>query len=588
MQQRVLNQTSRQRSTTRWLGVVSHFSPARLKIKPMPFAFAAIVASALIVACDSVDEAGTMQISALTVLQFACLTGLLWGVYVGLASCFARAHGKKEVAHDVVHPVQFSINNHFTFRYVLFGACIMLLLWLPWLLALYPCSLARDTIISIGWFLNTVHGSTGLIYDHNPVLTVYIFGAVAWFGRYVLNNVGLTFFLLVVCQSFLSCLSFTLVVLLARKRFHASKGFCTAFFLFFTLCPLFPIWNNFLSKDTLFAPPFLFFLSAYIEVVFSRGTCLSSPKWSILLAASALMACLTKKLGAYIVIGSALPTAIWLWWVYERKIRVFIAPVSCFIVIFILLPKVLFPLGGIREGEKYEAYSVPLQQTARFVLEYPDEVSGEERQAIDTLLGYDDLAARYSFWIVDPVKFRIQEPTEAYSNWLKVWVAQGLRHPMSYIRAYFALERGFGSSQTTIGVQLDSSFLRDFDDLGVLGDCLASREAFPLARDVLEFYLWFEGLPIVEVLFRTCMYGVVLPFFVFGCSLSVRKGARLEAFSLILPVLLTLMGIWLSPISISVDGGRYLYPMVCMTPVLFLLSSHFISCSYSRLETPLI
>jgi hypothetical protein len=56
------------------------------------------------------------------------------------------------------------------------------------------------------------------------------------------------------------------------------------------------------------------------------------------------------------------------------------------------------------------------------------------------------------------------------------------------------------------------------------------------------------------------------------------KGKRRTALALCsLPVFLSCVGVWLSPISISFDGGRYLIPLIFLSPLMLLipLSSGF-------------
>lgn len=51
-----------------------------------------------------------------------------------------------------------------------------------------------------------------------------------------------------------------------------------------------------------------------------------------------------------------------------------------------------------------EMFSLPFQQTARYVKEYGDEISEEEREIIAKVLDYDSLAEIYEPMTADPVK----------------------------------------------------------------------------------------------------------------------------------------------------------------------------------------
>ena len=102
---------------------------------------------------------------------------------------------------------------------------------------------------------------------------------------------------------------------------------------------------------------------------------------------------------------------------------------------------VLFPLLNVAPGGKQEVLGTLFQQTARHVLYYPDDVTEDEREAIDALLEYDNLAHQYTFNFQDEVKYRynLDATGDAIVEYLKVWAAQGLRHPESYLASLFSI-----------------------------------------------------------------------------------------------------------------------------------------------------
>ena len=65
----------------------------------------------------------------------------------------------------------------------------------------------------------------------------------------------------------------------------------------------------------------------------------------------------------------------------------------------------------IPEG-KQEILGTLFQQTAKYVIDHGEEVTKEEREAINVILDYDTLADRYSIFVQDPVKFQSPLCTE--------------------------------------------------------------------------------------------------------------------------------------------------------------------------------
>lgn len=69
--------------------------------------------------------------------------------------------------------------------------------------------------------------------------------------------------------------------------------------------------------------------------------------------------------------------------------------------------KVLLPSLEIANTSVREMLSVPFQQTARYAKYYGDEISEEDKEIIDKVLGYDDLGERYEPDLSDKVKMNL-------------------------------------------------------------------------------------------------------------------------------------------------------------------------------------
>lgn len=529
-----------------------------------------VAAAILITTCSSVGSDGYLVLGkafALRLIVLSCVIvvgfHLLGNLKVGDTD--ARPHGMK------------------TDR-ILKDAAIILMCWIPWLIALYPANYLGDTIISIGWVFKTLEGSTGLIYDHNPVLTIYVFGAVALFGRFVIHNMPLAFFCFVILQSWMCSLALSLMANYARSKLCISAMAFRVTMIFICICPLFPIWNNYLSKDSMNAPFLVVWFVIFVEEVRTNGRIFENSKTRcIQFMVISLMVCLTKKLGAYVIFP---PLVILLfraiWQSRARRKQVGVASLALVTVIpaaivFVLLPHVVFPLAGIALGERYESLAVPLQQTARYVIDHGDDVTDEEHEEIDALLGYQTLSERYVYWLADPVKSKITEPTDAYGPWLHAYVAEGLRHPLCYLESFVALEKGFGAEGSAIYVRTDSSDMGDFDSVGMSDAYVRTGLSQKMSELASNLYAWVSAMPAIDIAFQCSTYAVLLPAFLFGMTFSA-KGKRRTALALCsLPVFLSCVGVWLSPISISFDGGRYLIPLIFLSPLMLLipLSSGF-------------
>ena len=100
---------------------------------------------------------------------------------------------------------------------------------------------------------------------------------------------------------------------------------------------------------------------------------------------------------------------------------------------------------GVADGSRKEMLSIPFQQTARYLKEYPDDVTESEENAIEKILDYGSLAENYNPEISDHVKdtFNNSATTQDMVNYFKAWVSMFLRHPDVYFQATFNNTYGY-------------------------------------------------------------------------------------------------------------------------------------------------
>ena len=99
--------------------------------------------------------------------------------------------------------------------------------------------------------------------------------------------------------------------------------------------------------------------------------------------------------------------------------------------------KVLLPSFEIANTSIREVLSVPFQQTARYAKYYGDEISLEDKEIIDKVLGYEDLGERYDPDLSDPVKNKFNKYTtdEELKEYFTVWLKYLFKRPVVYIDA---------------------------------------------------------------------------------------------------------------------------------------------------------
>jgi hypothetical protein len=218
----------------------------------------------------------------------------------------------------------------------------------------------------------------------------------------------------------------------------------------------------------------------------------------------------------------------------------------------------------IQKGSIREALSLPFQQTARYVRDYPDEVTETEHDAIDKVLNYDLIGYLYVPQNADNVKamYREESTTADLLEYFKVWLEMFFRHPGDYISA--TLDQSYYLFDPLV---VDPAYFNCFilggtyedveNKIGVHEQILA-----PKLREWTEKWkkIAFD-IPVLRMLYNYGFYNVVLLFLLLG---AVRKKHG-DFLLLSLPLILSDLIIIAAPLIYY--SPRYAFPVLYALPV---------------------
>ena len=357
-----------------------------------------------------------------------------------------------------------------------FCAVVLAVCWLPFFIVYFPGSLPYDGVRSLNQF---VAGAP--LENHHPVLMNMLYAVLYQAGTAVGTALGqdlssalspdnLGVFAIVSFQTAVCVLVFSGVVRFV-DRSNAPAAFAWVTLGFFALFPAWGVFAQDAFKDTLFNGVFALFvlvcgwilLPATRPAVFARSgaergrgvggraAALSGGSgelalWALLFLVGILV-CLTRNNGVYLVAPTLLLVC-----VFARGKQA-VAVLVGVLALYVGVTSFLWPAIGVdMKGNSKEMLSIPFQQTARYVATYPDDVTDEERAAIDAVLPYDQLAELYMPDLSDPVKesFKLnnskiegsteyaEEHPDALRGYFAAWFSMGLRHPGCYIQATIA------------------------------------------------------------------------------------------------------------------------------------------------------
>jgi hypothetical protein len=316
----------------------------------------------------------------------------------------------------------------------------MLICYIPYIIFSYPAIIMGDVrrMISQGYnFPDGVYshiilldenvfmtGQHGVIYP--VILHIFLRLSKALFDNY---NYGVFAVASIQLLSILAVVSCTLRYMI-KKKIHF--GIVLSVMIYYIAAPRAQSYMFLITKDV-FSGCFmlLFLVTAYRMLKEPEER---TKKRFVLMWLIACGAGMFRNDGK-IVIGLSLLVMIFLMGRQLRKQLILVT--AAFFLVVIGFNNVLMPALKITPVSNRALFSIPFQQTARYVKEYGDEVTEEEKEAIDAVLAYDKLAKNYKPQKSDKVKntYKAESTRAEKLRYFKVWFQMFLKHPGVYFEA---------------------------------------------------------------------------------------------------------------------------------------------------------
>lgn len=315
----------------------------------------------------------------------------------------------------------------------LFPWLVIFLCWLPYILVRLPAAVDYDSYKQ----LEEIFGYREFS-NYNPVFSTVLLGTIFKLGAAIFGfkEAGLTVF--VVFQA-LICSAIFGYTTLTMKKLNAPSIVRVIALGVYSLATMYPNYLTVILKDSLYSSMSILLLALVIEEVIlphSKKRCLA-------IFSAGLLTGLLRNNGFLILWALLAATAVYCL-LYRKHRRTGLATmllIAC--LLQNMFVSMLLPALNIPKGPMGESLSIPFQQTARYVRDYPEDVTPEEAEAIAAVLDYANLAELYNPDVSDPVKFSNTGNTEALPEYFKAWFKMFLRHPTVYIQATLNNAYGF-------------------------------------------------------------------------------------------------------------------------------------------------
>ncbi len=315
---------------------------------------------------------------------------------------------------------------------------IIMAFWLPAIFLSFPGNLCYDVLGEIGMALGDVP-----ITSHHPLLHILLVGFFVKFGE-LIGNVSIGLFAYILFQSTMLALSLAGTIAWLKKEEACSDTMLLVILGIYCISPMYSNMASTAIKDVPFMAAVVWYVVLLAEIAFHRER-IKERKFVAMFLVVSVLTCLLRNNGLYMVALSGVIITVAWWKNADRPVRIRLT------LLLIVLPIVFSKLidGGLMvatkadKGSAIEALSVPLQQSARYLQLYKDELTDEEITVYNnTFVDYREAAAAYNPDLADPVKtfayYGKEKGTLSLSSYLPIWFKDFFKHPVAYFEAFFA------------------------------------------------------------------------------------------------------------------------------------------------------
>lgn len=432
------------------------------------------------------------------------------------------------------------------------GAMALIFLsYVPMLLIEYPGSFAYDTT---GQALQIWYGQLDAFHPllHTLLIKFCIIDCYEWLQS--MERGALLYSL--IQMTLVSCCFAWICASLSRSCSRRAARIAVAFFCLF---PYHMAFASNCTKDVLFSANFALMVTLAFEKICTGRL---GRFHALLYVISEVLACLLRNNMIYAM-------AVWLLvLLINGKMRRKLLTASAIATVLALgFNEALIICLNAQRGNICEMLSVPAQQLARVYRDEPQTFTEEDMEDLNWLI-QNNAYVHYDATLADAVKNNLnqkgfqQDTTRA----LRLWISVGSRQPGLYIDAFLNTALPFlypygtyhGTARYIETGILDNGMTLKFGQ----PDFVQPRR-FAAIRDFLDEHIFGNGADDIPVLRWVFNAGLVIWLMLLCVLYAMYRGDWAHVSMLMLPVLL-----WGTYLLGPVMQGRYLYPFVCILPVL--------------------
>ncbi len=314
---------------------------------------------------------------------------------------------------------------------------VILILWLPYIIAFYPIILSPDPSFQIKQYFGIPNKYSDYsimidpsvtITNHHPVIHTLLLGTSLKIGNIIGNdNLGLFIYSIIQILILSSVLSFTIKYM---KKINTSYKYRLLALFIYALIPMFPMYAMSAVKDVIFSCLIILYIIFIYHILKNKDLKLSNINLLSVLFLLILIV-LFRNNGFHIILLS-FPLILFF---NKKNFKKLLVIFLLFLTFNFSYNNIILKSFKITQGSVREMLSIPFQQTARYV-KYND-LDEQEYRVYDKILDMSDLGSRYEPEISDPVKNKYNKyaTKDDLKEYFKYWFIDLTKDPVTYIDA---------------------------------------------------------------------------------------------------------------------------------------------------------
>ena len=415
---------------------------------------------------------------------------------------------------------------------------IMIVCWLPVLLAVYPGFFVYDAQSE----LNEV--MTRNFTNHHPLLHVLLMGGTICGVHKFTGSYNAGIFCYTVIQMIVMAAVFAYILRFIRRH-STGQILPVSALIWFAVFPVNVMYVLCTTKDTLFSGALLLSIVLLFEMIESKDKKELRIK-GIAYTLSVMFMILMRHNGFYALIV-AIPFIV----IFAKKNRkkILISSASAAVLAMIFTAMLNAALCPNSESEHQEMFTVPIQQLARTYQADSESFTADERAALLEILPESSLA-HYTPQLSDILKLGFDN--EAFDRdpgkYIKLWFSVGVKHPMSYLNAWFMTSYGYWYPDSVNNTYKgNTAFTYTYDESSYFGfetELPGTRESkIPWLESLyhdMSLSLYQQKVPVVSMLFSPGFICWVY-IFMFVLFIVSGRGRDMIPFVIVVTVWLTVL-----------------------------------------------